>query len=417
MSSTVGPEQVVDRLGPRPGVIWLDSGLGADGWSVVAFDPVEVCTDAADWPAAGRALGRPAPPSELPFVAGVLGYVGFGAGATVAPVPAGGPTPEPPVWLGRFEGALCFRHADQTWHPTGTARAVADSLLAPGAPLPSPPPPTGRRPRTEAQEAFEAGVRQILELIRAGDCYQVNLTRPVWIPDVGAPWPAYRRLRQADARYGAYLQLTDDLAVLSNSPELLLEVAEGHARSCPIKGTRPRSADPAHDGALAAELYDAPKDRAELTMIVDLVRNDLSRVCTVGSVWTGPRTVSTHPTLHHAVQEVGGRLRPEVGPWAALAALFPPGSVTGAPKIRACQRIAELESHPRGVYCGAIGGVCDSGRALFNVAIRTAVIAEGTGRYHVGGGIVAASDPTDEWLETEVKARALARALDAPSRV
>lgn len=408
----IGPEQVVDRLGPRPGVMWLDGGQGRSGWSVVAFDPVEVITSASDWPAAGRALGRPADPAGVPFTSGVLGYVGYGAGAAV---PGQAETPEPPVWLGRYEGALCYRHADRTWHPTGAAVPHASTLLAPGPPLPPvAPAPLGARDRTVTQRAFEDGVRRILDLIRAGDCYQVNLTRPVYVSGAGDPWAAYRRLRSADASFGAFLRASDDVSVLSNSPELLLRVDGGTLTSIPIKGTRARGATPAADEALQRELRDAAKDQAELTMIVDLVRNDLSRVCTVGSVHTGPREITTHPTLHHAVQAVHGTLVPGLTPWDALAAAFPPGSVTGAPKLRACQRIAELESDPRGVYCGAIGAVCDTGQAVWSVAIRTAVMHARAARFHVGGGIVADSQPTLEWEETEVKARALERALLPP---
>lgn len=412
----IPPEQVVARLGPRPGVIWLDGGQSRQGWSIVAFDPVEVLTDATDWPRHARGLGRsPTNSQDLPFIQGVLGYVGFEAGPSVLPPsPVLGPrdTPEPRVWLGRYEGALLYRHADATWFATGSARTHADALLAPGPPLSAPPPPAPTAStRTVPQSRFEAGVRRVLELVRAGDCYQVNLTRPVFVDAAGPAWPAYRRLRRADAAYGAYLQLEEDLAVLSNSPELLLEVVGRSVRSLPIKGTRPRGTTPTEDAALAAALQAAPKDQAELTMIVDLVRNDLSRVCEVGSVRTTGRRVTTHPTLHHAVQQVTGTLRSDVDAWSALAAAFPPGSVTGAPKLRACERIRELEPHPRGVYCGAIGGVCDSGRSVWNVAIRTAVVGPGGTRFHVGGGIVAASDPTEEWVETEVKARALARAL------
>ena len=430
------PEAVVAALGPRPGVVWLDGGQAgarADGWSIVAWDPVEVATDADAWPADGRALGRapsgtPARRGEqgaeaAPFWSGVLGYVGFEAGAAVDAVPAGRPTPEPPVWLGRFEGALCYRHRDRTWHATGTpeVRATGAALLErvvnEARALPSPPPPpVGARAHSVPRESHEAGVRQILAWIRAGDCYQVNLTRPVFVAGVGDAWAAYRRLRQAHAAYGAFLQLTPDCAVLSNSPELLLRIEGTRVLSCPIKGTRPRGTSELDDRALAEALAASPKDHAELTMIVDLVRNDLSRVCEVGSVRAGPRRLTTHPTLHHAVQGVEGRLMPGRDAWDALAASFPPGSVTGAPKVRACQRIRELEPHPRGVYCGAIGGVCDTGRAVFNVAIRTGVVAGHDGRYHVGGGIVADSVPADEWEETEVKARALAAALHGLTR-
>ncbi len=415
------PEEVVAALGPRPGVVWLDGGLGATGWSVVGWDPEEVVTEAAGWPGAGRGLGRrtAAAPMDVPFVSGVLGYLGYEAGAEVEPIPRRAPAEEPPVWLGRYRGALCFRHADRSWHPTGAPEVQAEGreLLARAAELPevAPPPPEARA-ESVAPEAYEASVRQILAWVRAGDCYQVNLTRPVFVRHAGPPFAAYRRLRRASAAFGGYLQLSAETAVLSNSPELFLTVDGDRVVSRPIKGTRPRGAEPAEDAALAEELRSSRKDAAELTMIVDLVRNDLSKVARVGSVRAAPRAWTAHPTVHHASQDVQARLASGVDAWDALAATFPPGSVTGAPKIRACERIHQLEAHPRGVYCGAMGFVSDHGRAAFNVAIRTAVVHRDHARYHVGGGIVAASEPRQEWIETEVKARALAAAfLGAPS--
>ncbi|MBX2796252.1 MAG: anthranilate synthase component I family protein [Myxococcales bacterium] len=415
---TPSPEAVVHALGPRPGVVWLDGGHGAAGWSVVAWDPVEVITDETQWPDAARHLQRPSDAQgELPFSAGVIGYVGFGAGHAVQPVPSQPATPEPPVWLGRYDAALCFDHAQQRWHATGptAARAAAHALLDRASAPPEPPPPSGEvRPEPDEQAAFEASVRQILHWIQIGDCYQVNLTRPVFVQHAGASWDAYRRLRRADAPHGAFLKLDADHAVLCNSPELLLRVEGQQLRSDPIKGTRPRGATRSDDQRLRSELLASRKDLAELTMIVDLVRNDLGRVATIGSVRTDPRRLTQHPTVLHTSQAVHATLRPELDVWHALAASFPPGSVTGAPKVRACERIRQLESHGRGVYCGAIGFVCDSGRAAFNVAIRTAVMHGTQARYHVGGGIVAQSVPSDEYEETQTKATALHRALVGP---
>jgi para-aminobenzoate synthetase component 1 len=413
---TPSPESVFAPLAALPGSVWLDGGRGS-GWSILAWSPVDLVTAGSGWPEAGRALLRPtqADPA-LPFHGGVIGYLGFGAGHHVDAVPTGIDAPEPEVWLARYEGALCYRHADRTWHPTGTpdVRAAGRALLDAAVPLP--PPPSPEHPsavRTVPRATYQAGVRRILEWIEAGDCYQVNLTRPVFVEGAGDPWSAYRRLRQADAPFGAFLRLDGSFAVLSNSPELFLEVRGQQVRSIPIKGTRPRAEDPHVDAHLAADLRDSAKDRAELTMIVDLVRNDLGRVAAAGTVSTGGRTLTAHPTVHHAAWEVSARLDDAHDAWSALAASFPPGSVTGAPKVRACQRIAELEPHPRGVYCGAIGYVSDTGDATFNVAIRTAIFEGNTARYHVGGGIVAASDPREEWDETVHKGRALRSALIA----
>jgi len=167
------------------------------------------------------------------------------------------------------------------------------------------------------------------------------------------------------------------------------------------------------DAQLAQELFDDPKDLAELTMIVDLTRNDLGRVARPGSVQVAPRALSHHANVHHTHQQVSAHLRPGLTAWDAVCALLPYGSITGAPKVRACTRIAELEPEGRGAYCGAIGYVSDAGRAHFSVAIRTAILHAGRARYHVGGGIVADSTPQAEWEETCSKGRALRAALCA----
>lgn len=399
------PEALFLHVAERPGAVWLDSGDG-EGWSIVAWEP----TDVADgWPARRRAPRR----AEAPFDGGHIGYVGYGAGHRVAPVPRGAPTPEPEIWLPRYEGAACFRHADATWHLTGPPSLQRDAAraLAEATAPPPPAPPTGRVRASADRAPYERAVDQIRALITEGDCYQVNLTRAVHVDEPGDPVSAYRRLRERPAPYGAILRVSPEVAVLSNSPELLLAVDGARVVSVPIKGTRPRGAEPAADRALAEALLASDKDRAELTMIVDLVRNDLGRVARIGSVRAGERSLASLPTVHHTVWPVEAELAEGRDGWDALAALFPPGSVTGAPKIRACQRIAELEGEPRGAYCGAIGYASDDGRACWSVAIRVAVFAGGAARYHVGGGIVIDSAPADEWAETVAKEAALRRAL------
>jgi para-aminobenzoate synthetase component 1 len=373
---------------------------------------VEVVTDSAGWPQAGRALGRAGERGQAPFSSGVVGYIGYEAGHVVEPVPAGRPTPEPAVHLGRYEGALCH-HPRQGWKLSGSAAFVrkAEQALQQAHPLRCPPPPQGASARTMPRPDFERAVERVLELIREGDCYQVNLSRVVWLEQPGCAFAAYRRLRQAPARYGAFLRIGPELAVLSNSPELFLEKRNNTVCSHPIKGTRARGKDPLEDARLWAELHSSPKDRAELTMIVDLIRNDLGKVALTGSVHAGERQLSSHPTVHHSWWPVTAELAPGYDTWDLLAATFPPGSVTGAPKVRACERIAELEPEPRGVYCGAIGYADDGGDCTWSVAIRVAVLDGAVARYHVGGGIVADSQPGAEWEETVTKERALCRAL------
>lgn len=392
--------------------MWLDGG--DHGWSVLVWDPVEVVRAAEGWPEAGRRLTRPGARSALPFESGCVGYVGYEAGAAVAPVPRGRPTPEPPVWLGRFEGALLHHGPSGTWRAVGApeVRAAGEALLERARPLPPPALPLTRPTASTPREVYLDAIAQVLERIAEGDCYQVNLSRAVWVDGAGDPWQAYRRLHAASRPdRAAYLVLGDELAVLSNSPERLLDVDGDEAVTEPVKGTRPRGPTAEADADAVADLLASAKERAELTMIVDLCRNDLGRVAHPGSVRTGPRRVQTHANVHHASQEVRARLAKGQDAWSALAALFPPGSVVGAPKARAALRIAELEDGPRGVYCGAIGFVADQGTARWSVAIRTAVVHAGQARFHVGGGIVADSDPLTEWEETRSKGTVLRAAL------
>jgi para-aminobenzoate synthetase component 1 len=411
---TPTPESVAALLAERPGAVWLDGESGGSRWSILSFSPDDVITDAAGWVSSGRSLVRPESRGGAPFAGGVIGYLGYGAGAHVEAVPPDGPTPEPPVWLARYPGGLCFDHDAGAWIVEGEPDFVRAgcALIARAERLPPAPPAPPATARSASRREHEHRIRRILEWIADGDCYQVNLARAVEMDGSDNAFAAYRRLRVGSpAPYGAFLRISEDLAVLSNSPERLLDRRGAHVVSSPIKGTRPRGADPASDRALADALAGSEKDRAELVMIVDLVRNDLGKVATPGSVVAHARRLVRTATVHHAVADVTATLRDGLDAWDTLAALLPYGSVTGAPKIRACERIRELEDASRGVYTGAIGYVADGGDASFSVAIRTAVHGRGWARFHVGGGIVADSDPAEEWAETEVKAAALTRAL------
>jgi anthranilate/para-aminobenzoate synthase component I len=254
-----------------------------------------------------------------------------------------------------------------------------------------------------------AGVRRILEYLRAGDAYQINLARRLTatlLPTPDPPgWALFCRLQHESPAPHAFWMVADDGAVVvGNSPERFLRLRpDGAIETRPIKGTRPHTTSPA---ALAAD----PKDQAEHLMIVDLERNDLGRVCQTGSVRVEgfARTVSL-ATVHHLVSTVRGQLRPGVGLAALLRATFPGGSITGAPKIRAMEIIDELEPVARGPYTGATGWLGAAGDLDLAVAIRTALVRDGQLTLWVGGGIVADSVPEDELRETEVKARAFAR--------
>lgn len=256
-------------------------------------------------------------------------------------------------------------------------------------------------------------VEQVREYVFAGDIFQANLSQRFEAPLTEPAWATYCRLREASpAPFGAFLECPD-VAVLSASPERFLRVdAGGGVETRPIKGTRPRGVGPEHDAALGQALVESQKDRAENLMIVDLMRNDLSRVCAPGSVRvTELFALEQYATVQHLVSTIVGRLAPGADALDLLRAAFPGGSVTGAPKLRAMEIITELERRRRGVYCGSIGYWSVSGALDTSVAIRTAVARAGRIYFGAGGGIVADSDPAEEYQETLDKARGLIAAL------
>ncbi len=272
-----------------------------------------------------------------------------------------------------------------------------------------PPPPVTELTPGHDRDRHTVKVRRVLELIGAGDVYQANLTFPMRVRYPGDPLALYGALRAHQPVAHGGLIAMGDRTIVSVSPELFVKVATGRATVRPMKGTAARSADAASDQTVVAALRRDPKQRAENLMIVDLIRNDLSRVATRGGVRTPELfTVETFPTFHALTSTVTAQLRPGLDLRAVLAALFPCGSIVGAPKIRAGEVIADLEAGPRGVYTGAIGVIGPAGDMAFNVAIRTAVLgADGAGTYGVGGGIVADSDPDAEYDEALLKAQVL----------
>jgi anthranilate synthase component I len=273
-------------------------------------------------------------------------------------------------------------------------------------------PPLPRASSSYADERFQEDVRRIKEYIAAGDTFQTVLSRRI---DVAAPDPflSYRYLRALNPAPYLYYLHCDDIHVIGSSPEILVRVEDGEVTLRPIAGTRPRGADAAEDAALADELAADPKERAEHLMLVDLGRNDVGRVAEFGSVrLTAFMTIERYSHVMHLVSEVRGRLRPELDAVAALAACFPAGTVSGAPKVRAMQIIDELEPVRRGPYAGAVGYVGWGARTLDTaIAIRTCVIRGDRAWVQAGAGIVADSDPGGEWRETEAKARAVLLAL------
>jgi para-aminobenzoate synthetase component 1 len=273
------------------------------------------------------------------------------------------------------------------------------------------PPPVAAGPvrAVVTKEQYLAAARRAVEYIHAGDVFQVNYAHEFRAAYKGDPLALYLALREANpAPYGAYLDLGRGDAVLSTSPELFLRTRGREVLTRPIKGTRPRGADAAADARLRDELRRSEKDAAELAMIVDLERNDLGRVCAPGTVKVATDAeIESYATVHHRVAEVRGTLAEGYDRADLLAATFPGGSITGAPKIRAMEIIDELEAGRRGPYTGSIGLLSDDGNMDLNIAIRTPVLARGEVRVHVGGGIVAESDPEAEYEETLAKGRAI----------
>jgi para-aminobenzoate synthetase component 1 len=395
-----------------------------------------------------RGVRAPPQPDLPPFQGGAIGYLAYDFGRRLErlPPPRGGEAPVPDVWLGLYDWVLAWDHAAaRAWivstglPETGTraarrARARRDQVLialARPAPTLSAGLASGRRahriaappyPVSElgpdvgsvvSRSTYLDAVARVRRYILAGDVFQVNLSQRLAAPLAGDALAFHARLRRANpAPFAAYLE-PGDWAIASASPERFLWVAwDGAVETRPIKGTRPRGRDPSADDALAAELLASAKDRAENVMIVDLLRNDLSRVCRPGTVDVPELCVlERYATVQHLVSTVTGRLAPGRDALDMLAAAFPGGSISGAPKVRAMEIIAELEPVARGVYCGAIGYWSVTGAMDTSLAIRTCVVRDGWAHFGVGGGIVADSDPDREYGESLDKARGIVTAL------
>ena len=420
------------RFSGLPYLLFLDSSAqGAlSRYSFLAADPVAV----ARTPEAAREMlrtHRHAPLAGLPpFQGGIAGYVGYDWGAELEKVVrprADRLTPNlPDVTLALYDWVIAWDHLEEkAWLIARDARRVAwvrERLTAHRAPpvLDRPRPPSTALESNFTRAEFERAVSRIREYIAAGDVYQVNLSQRLHAPFDGSALALYRRLRARNpAPFGAYLEF-GDAQVASISPErfLRLDATTRAAEARPIKGTRPRGTTSVEDAVLARELLASEKDRAENVMIVDLLRNDLGKVCRPGSVRVPNLfALESHPTVHHLVSTVTGELAEGADAFDLLRAAFPGGSVTGAPKIRAMQIIAELERAPRGLYCGAIGYVSTTGAMDFNIPIRTIVLRNGSATFHAGAGIVWDSDPAAEYEETLAKARTMIEALTSPRKM
>jgi anthranilate synthase component 1 len=266
----------------------------------------------------------------------------------------------------------------------------------------------------EDPERFAEGMRRVHDYLRAGDVFQVNLSRAWTARFATAPDPfaLYDRLRRANPAPFAGLFVDGDSAVLSSSPERLVAIHGDRVETRPIAGTRPRGQGASDDAARVRELIGHPKERAEHIMLIDLERNDLGRVCQAGSVEVNElMSVETYAHVHHIVSNVRGRLREDATPGAVIRAVFPGGTITGCPKVRCMEVIAELEGEGRGPYTGAMGYLNRDGDLDLNILIRTIWLRGDVARVRAGGGIVADSISGRELEETRAKARGMLRAL------
>ena len=419
-------------------VIGCTGGLSHDGTTTWLVDPdgagEDLGPDAFDAidrvsAALGATPDDEAPTDGPPFVGGLAGALAYDLGRLVEPRPARAAEDRDPDWLDLrvvTDLVVVDHHTRSAWRVrrpvAGSGREDGDAVLARWAPsTPDAGSPevaiadrvaVGAVTTTLPRPAYRHALARIAELIAAGEVFQVNLAQRL-----SAPWPhdavdLWERLRRASpAPHGALLRRGRAGAIASISPETFLAARGRHVRTRPIKGTRPRHADPAADEAAHDELVASTKDRAENVMVVDMERNDLGRVCRPGSVRTRDLLhAEAHPTVWQLVSTVEGRLLDDVGWGGLLAATFPSGSVTGTPKVRAMEVIEELEPVRRSWYCGSIGWL-GPGAASLSVAIRTAVLHDGHVDYAAGGGIVADSDPDLEIAESWAKAAAFLTAV------
>lgn len=437
-----------EALADLPWAVFLDSGPhlpGQSRYDIIAAQPyVRLITRGSltEVHADGITLSREDPfellrryldidatlVGDLPFTGGAIGYFGYDLARRIERLPSRATAGEriPDMAIGIYDWAVVVDHLERRAWLVGQGRDTETDIKwnALVSRLSNPAPERARVPfrvtsgvtSSHTRESYGRAFRRIQQYIRDGDCYQVNLAQRFQAQAQGDPWLAYQALRVINpAPYSAYLA-TPYAHILSSSPERFLRVhhfdGSGNVETKPIKGTRPRAGHPRLDAQLAEELRVSEKDRAENVMIVDLLRNDLSKNCELGSVRV-PRLfeVESYATVHHLVSTVTGKLRAGRDAIDLLRGSFPGGSITGAPKLRAMEILDEVERYRRGVYCGAIGYIGYDGNMDTNIAIRTLTLSHGTARFWAGGGIIADSEAESEYQESFDKARALLRLL------
>jgi para-aminobenzoate synthetase component 1 len=435
-----------EAIADNPWAVFLDSGrpYSEQGrYDIISADPVQTLltrgtateirrggtsevSTADPFDLLREALGTPVGSIQgLPFAGGALGYFSYDLGRRIEILPENAANAEdiPDMAVGIYDWALVVDHlrrrsflvshgrdsrTAQRWAELVNCFRSAGKHRQTGSfrVLQSP------RPNMDLAEYADA-FRRIKDYIREGDCYQVNFAQRFESAVEGPPWACYRALRRSNpAPFSAYFN-TPECQVLSSSPERFLQVRERQVETRPIKGTRPRATSPGADRRLAEALVQSTKDRAENVMIVDLMRNDLGRVCSRGSIRVPELfALESFASVHHLVSTVTGTLDAGKDALHLLRACFPGGSITGAPKLRAMEIIEELEPHRRGVYCGSIGYLGFDGTMDSSIAIRTLVHSNGSLRFWAGGGVVADSDLEAEYQETFDKVAAILALLE-----
>ncbi|MBB3103991.1 aminodeoxychorismate synthase component I [Azomonas macrocytogenes] len=425
------------RIAGENGAVLLDSGRPIarrgrfdlfSAWPQIILEPAPGESGSSFFQRLRQALDQLGPARlpdglDLPFAGGLIGLLGYEFGQRLETLPnrAVRDLDTPPARFGLYAWALISDHQRRTsqllFHP-GLPDTERDRLIGLFSA------PAGADPQDDfhllapfasdlTTDTYRQAIERIQAYIQAGDCYQVNYAQRFRAPCQGAPWPAYRQLRQAcPTPFAGYLALERG-AVLSLSPERFVQVQQRQVETRPIKGTRPRHADPAIDAALAEELRSSAKDRAENLMIVDLLRNDLGRSCQTGSIRVPELfALESYPNVHHLVSSITGTLAQGKDALDLLASSFPGGSITGAPKIRAMQIIDELEPTGRSIYCGSLLYLDVRGTLDSSIAIRTLLIQDGQVSCWGGGGIVMDSDWQAEYQETITKVHVLLQALE-----
>ncbi|MDQ7877694.1 chorismate-binding protein [Microbacterium sp. QXD-8] len=433
MSETLAAARIAQWVDPasvfatlfaqEPHAFWLDAGPGAAaGWSWMGSGTPDDPARATATVCSGESGddGR----REIPFRGGWVGWTGYDDAAARAGAPSFRDADGVPqdLWL-RVNRLVAFEHDTQRIHvftSSDDLPGLAAALTAAAA-APEPPVALGRALASarHTPDEYAGLIERCRDAIREGDAYQLCLTTRFEVAASVDPVEAYGRLRRATpAHHGGFLR-SGEIALLSASPERFLHVAPsgdgaGIVRTRPIKGTRPRGADPASDAALAHELRASEKERAENVMIVDLMRNDLSRVCLPGTVGVDALLeVESYPAVHQLVSTVSGRLVPGTTVGDLLEATFPAGSMTGAPKLSAMTILHGLEAAPRGVFSGCFGWIGDDGGLDLAMVIRSIVVRRDSAYVGAGGGITWRSDAAAEVAEVGIKARAPLAALGA----